>query len=763
MRKRHLDGFSELFSKGPIIVFTCEAFGDFTATFVTPNITEQLGYEPAEFLSISDFWTSNIHPDDGPVVFETLGDLFENGHHSHQYRFRHKDGTYRWLHDDLRLIVDDNGQPETIVGYWTDISDQKKVEHAHRESEARFRDFTESASDWFWEQDTEFKFTTLSAFKDGGLIGGVMDAIGHTRWDFSGVDPDQDPHWQAHRDDLLAHRSFRNFRYSRADIDGQEHTFNVSGKPVFDELGSFSGYRGTVTDITEKTRLETTHKFQANIIDAMMSGLILVRLDDSEIVYANPTFEKMFAYGPGEIIGKPTDILNAGTGAQKHETARRITDAIDRTGKWRGEVQNVKKDGSVFWCFVSVSIMDHPEFGTTYVSINSDITERKALEEQLRQSQKMEGVGHLAGGVAHDFNNLLGVMIGNAEMLEVQFSEDQNALHNVNAIIDAVDRAAALTQRLLAFSRQQTLAPRPTAINDLVRGLEELLHRTLGEAIELETYLGPKSCNALVDPNQFENALINLSINARDAMAGRGTLTIAVSNVVLDDVYARQHEDVTPGDYVVVAVSDTGSGMSPEVLENVFEPFFTTKDIGEGSGLGLSMVYGFVKQSDGHISIVSRVDAGTTIKLYFPKSNEAASAHTTGGAEPHIAPGSERILVVEDDDSLRGIPIRALQEQGYEIVEARDGKEAIMQMEDAPKIDLLFTDIVLPGGMTGADVAVHAKRLQPEIKILFTTGYSQNSAVYRDRLGPEAPIIIKPYRRAKLLEKIRQILDTEAR
>ncbi len=406
-----------------------------------------------------------------------------------------------------------------------------------------------------------------------------------------------------------------------------------------------------------------------------------------------------------------------------------------------------------------LSIREHLTASGGLVSVRTDITEQKDTEDQLRQSQRMEAVGQLTGGIAHDFNNLLGIMLGNTEMLEISIVEDEVARKQLGEIKRAVDRASSLTSRLLAFSRQQTLSPVPSSVSDLIESLMELLRRTLGETIDLKFVPDPELWSALIDSHQFENALVNLALNARDAISKGGEVTIEAANVTLDDAYAKQHEDVTPGDYIKIAVSDTGTGMSPDILAKAVEPFFTTKEVGEGSGLGLSMVFGFVKQSGGHIMIFSEEGHGSTIKLYLPRSLDDESQDETRDDMPEIIQGSERILVVEDDQNVRKVPVTILRDQGYEVVEAGDGKEAINHLKDGQSFDLLFTDVVLPGGMNGVDIADHAIKLQPNIKVLYTTGYVENSVVNNGKLDPGATLVSKPYRRVELLEKVRAALD----
>ena len=390
------------------------------------------------------------------------------------------------------------------------------------------------------------------------------------------------------------------------------------------------------------------------------------------------------------------------------------------------------------------------------IFVTRDVTERKHLEERIRRSQKMEAIGQLTGGVAHDFNNLLAVMVGNIELIELLVGQDSGVSAYLADLMNAADRGAALTQRLLAFARQQPLSARPRNLNNLVEELSDMIQRSLGETIDLKTALAKGLWPANVDGAQLDNALLNLALNARDSMPQGGCLTIQTANATLDEACVDQNEDVEPGNYVEIAVSDSGHGMASEVLEKAFEPFFTTKEL--GNGLGLSMVYGFVKQSNGHISINSKVDHGTTVKMYFPRAEGPVTKPAVEEAGPSIECGSECILVVEDDESVRRLPVRILQAHGYQVVEATDGRGAIMQLEGDQSFDLLFTDIVLPGGMSGLDIAKEAKRLQPNIKVLYTSGYSENSVTHQGQIKPGETLINKPYRRMELLERVRAVL-----
>ncbi len=392
-----------------------------------------------------------------------------------------------------------------------------------------------------------------------------------------------------------------------------------------------------------------------------------------------------------------------------------------------------------------------------------DVSERRLAEAALRQAQKMEGIGQLTGGVAHDFNNLLTIIVGSLETARRQIKQAgfdaANIEHLVDSAMRGAQRAASLTQRLLAFSRQQPLDPKPLDVSRLVGGMSDLLHRTIGEQISIETVMSAGLWQTNIDANQLEMAIINLAVNARDAMPNGGKLTIETSNVSLDEGNVDQAE-VIPGQYVMLAVTDNGIGMTPETVAKAFEPFFTTKDIGHGTGLGLSQVYGFVKQSGGHVKIYSEIGQGTSVKIYFPRlhSNEAVAS---AEPPPRIARGrdDETILAVEDDGDVRAHTCGILRELGYRVLEASSGVAALETLRVHPEIDLLFTDVGLPGGMNGRQLAGAARELKRQLKVLFTTGYARNAIVHDGRLDPGVQLITKPFTYAALSGKIRDMLD----
>lgn len=398
-------------------------------------------------------------------------------------------------------------------------------------------------------------------------------------------------------------------------------------------------------------------------------------------------------------------------------------------------------------------------------TLERQVTERteqlRKNEEALRQSQKMEAVGQLTGGVAHDFNNLLQIIMGNLDTLQRNLPTESGRLQRAarNAMTGA-QRAATLTQRLLAFSRRQPLDPKPLDVNALVNGLSDMIHRTLGETIDVETVLGAGVWRVEADPAELEAAIINLAVNARDAMTNGGRLTIETSNAHIDEAYVASHTEVVAGQYVAIAVTDTGAGMDSKTVAQAFEPFFTTKAVGKGTGLGLSQVYGFVKQSGGHLKIYSEVGEGTTVKLYLPRVAAQAAGVEQAESSPNPEAGQEEtILVLEDDDEVRAYSVETLRELGYRVIEAHDGPSALRLLERQPRVDLLFTVVVLPGGLTGAQVAAQAKTVRPTLKVLFTTGYARNAIIHHGRLDKGVQLIVKPFSFSDLAAKVRDVLD----
>lgn len=397
---------------------------------------------------------------------------------------------------------------------------------------------------------------------------------------------------------------------------------------------------------------------------------------------------------------------------------------------------------------------------TLEARVIAEIDERRRTEAKLAQAQKMETIGKLTGGVAHDFNNLLQIISGNLQLLAKDTADNPRVEKRVNNAMAGVSRGAKLASQLLAFGRRQALEPRVVNATRFVRGMDDMLRRAIGEGVEIETVVGGGLWNTFIDPAQFENAVLNLAINARDAMDGQGRLTIELGNAHLDADYARAHDEVTPGQYVMLAVSDTGSGMDADILAKVFEPFFSTKGEGKGSGLGLSMVYGFVKQSGGHVKIYSEVGEGTTVRLYLPRSIESEDAEVQMDSGP-ISGGTETVLVVEDDEEVRATVVEVLTDLGYNVLKAPDAAAGLIVIESGMPIDILFTDVVMPGPLKSPELARKARERLPNLAVLFTSGYTENSIVHGGKLDAGVELLSKPYTREALARRLRHVLDNQ--
>jgi PAS domain S-box-containing protein len=512
----------------------------------------------------------------------------------------------------------------------------------------------------------------------------------------------------------------------------------------------------------EIRRRQQTEELLKAVIDTAVDGMILIDGRGTILVF-NPACEKLFGYRAEEVIGQNVKILMPSAYREAHDG---YIENYRRTGVKRiigigREVVGQRKDGTTFP--MDLSVGETNQAGEpVFVGVIHDLTYRKRIEEQLVQAQKMEAVGQLAGGIAHDFNNLLTVIIGSAETLHDALKPRPDLQRFADLIQRAGERGSELTRRLLAFSRRQMLRPVQIDCNALVRSMQALLRRTLREDVELRTELEPALWTAIADPGQLESAILNLALNAQDAMPDGGRLTIATANAPLDERYVDAHLEVQSGRYVMISVTDDGQGMPEEVREHVFEPFFTTKEVGKGTGLGLSMVYGFVKQSNGHVTIYSEPGLGTTVRLYLPATGTIAETVAAVEEEPSRAmpapTGHETVLVVEDDTFVRGFALSSLESLRYRVIPAKDGPEALAILQGDEPVDLLFTDVVMPGGMNGWELAARAQRLRPGLKVLLTSGYAVETLAARGRGHPDMLLLNKPYRKAELARRIREAL-----
>jgi PAS domain S-box-containing protein len=546
-------------------------------------------------------------------------------------------------------------------------------------------------------------------------------------------------------------RHFRNFECRYCRKDGSVAALTWSG--VWSEPKQEYFLIGR--DMTEQKLAQ--EKFVL-AVEASPSGILMVDAAGA-IVLVNAETERMFGYRREELIGQPIEMLVPLGLRATHLRERSEFVARPETRRMGAgrDLFGLRKDGSRFPVEVGLNPISTRD-GLLVLSSVIDMTEKIAAEAQIRQAQKMEAVGQLTGGIAHDFNNILTVITGTIEVLAAAVADKPEAAAIARMIDEAAERGAALTQRLLAFARRQPLQPRKVDVNELILDTAKLLRPTLGEQIEIECMLEHDVWPSLVDPHQLSTSVLNLALNARDAMPGGGKLTLETRNVQFDESYASANSDVEPGGYVMVAVSDTGTGIPAAFRDRVFEPFFTTKGVGKGTGLGLSMVYGFVKQSGGHIKIYSEEGHGTTIKLYFPRARELDAAADVAPASP-VEGGHETVLVVEDDPPVRDLVTAQLESLGYTALAASNGAEALRMIDQGAAFDLLLTDVIMPGGMNGRQLAEEALKRRPSLKVLFTSGYPQDAIVHHGRLDPGVLLLAKPYRKADLAHMIRAAIN----
>ncbi len=532
--------------------------------------------------------------------------------------------------------------------------------------------------------------------------------------------------------------------------------------PYRDAHGEIIGLLGVARDITERKRAEEEMRQsqQKLRIHFEHTPLAVVEWDlDFRVAAWSPSAERIFGYSRQEALGQHARFI---VPPQYRDAVDHVWQALlKQAGGARSTNDNLTKDGRNISCeWYNTPLVDDSGRVLGVASLVQDVTERVALEERLRQSQKMEAVGRLAGGVAHDFNNLLTVILGYSQILADGLPEGSRLADNTAQIKSAADRAAAITRQLLAFSRKTVLSPRVINLNDIVLNLDSLLRRLIGEDIEIRTLPATDLGSVKADPSQVEQVVMNLALNARDAMPGGGTVILETGNVILDTTYARDHQSVEPGRYVMLAVSDTGEGMSPETQARIFEPFYTTKEIGKGTGLGLSMVYGIVKQSGGYIWVYSEPGQGTTFKIYLPRVDEPAEVVGGDDRSARVQRGTETILLVEDDEQLRALTSAVLAHCGYNVLVAGAPEEGLAICKSTSHdIRLLVTDVVMPR-MNGRQLAEQAQTMRPRMRVLYVSGYTNDAIAHYGVLDPGLWFLPKPFALSSLIAKVREVLDS---
>ena len=667
----------------------------------------------------------------------------------------------RWFESWLRRL-----DPTRFVVLFLDVTARKQAEAALSESEARFKAITNSIDQMVWASrpDGHHYYFNERWYE---FTGSVPEHTDGDKWIEIVHPDDREITWASWQQCLTSGEPYRTeFRLRHRS--GQYRWVLGRAQPVRNERGAVEGWFGTSTDIQDiidarevlsRSREELEKQIELRTrerdrIWRLSNDLMKVCQLDGRLISVNEAWYETLGWSENDLLGRnylefihPDDVDRVTHGLSIIDQERRARSY---------EVRLLHQNGNyrlTSWTAV-------PEEGLIY-SVGRDITEQRQLEDQLRQSQKMEAVGQLTGGIAHDFNNLLTGIIGSLDLMQRRYESGraQDLERYMSAAVTSAQRAAALTQRLLAFSRRQALDLKPVNLNTLVASMEELLRRTIGEKIVLDTTLAAGLWPALTDTNQLESALLNLVINARDAMPEGGTITIATSSAHFDEHTDDPHLTLAPGDYVVLCVNDTGTGMSPEVIERAFDPFFTTKPIGQGTGLGLSMIYGYAKQSKGQVRIFSTQGKGTSVRLYLPRYRGALDEHAINTERQLLKGSGETVLVVEDETIVRSLIVEVLDELGYSSLEAVDAQQAIPLLQNGQQIDLMISDVGLPG-MNGRQLADVARTLRPELKILFATGYAEGAQV-EGYLGENMEIITKPFNVDALASKIQEMIKAQ--
>jgi PAS domain S-box-containing protein len=751
---------------------------DLTTGFRNRRSPEYLlihGLPPEAAHESHEDWVQRIHPEDREATEKKFRDAVAGGvrEYAVQYRIiRPSDGEMRWISVKSTIERDASGKATRLVGAHSDVTEQVMAEQALRQSEEEFRSLALAVPHHVWtaRPDGALNWFNPRVYEYAGSSPGELDG---EKWGKI-VHPDDIPGAVAAWTRAIGSGEAYEVEFRLRRADGAYRWFLARAVPARDARGEISRWIGTNTDVHDQKliagelaelnatlaqRVEEKTRERDRIWN-VSQDLLLVADRNGVWRTINPAWTKTLGWSDAELLGRTSEWLEHPDDGGVTRTHIKKLGEAETTVKFESRFRH--KDGSYRWLsWTGVSDSNHNYAVARDVTAERAAAERlKAAEEALLQSQKMEAVGQLTGGIAHDFNNLLTGIVGSLDLLQTRLNQGRtdNVTRYINAAMTSANRAAALTHRLLAFARRQPLIPKSVDANQLVVSLEDLLRRTIGETIDLRIVAADDLWCTLCDPNQLESALLNLAINARDAMPDGGKLTISTANARLDGATADTPA-LAPGDYICIDVTDTGIGMSAEVAARAFDPFFTTKPIGQGTGLGLSMIYGFARQSNGHATIDSRPGQGTSVRLYLPRHHgEAATEHASAvRAAEHAATG-ETVLVVEDEPVVRAVILEMLGEQGYRTREAVDGPSGLRILRSDERIDLLVTDVGLPG-MNGRQLADQARETRPELKILFITGYAESAAISEGFLQAGMEMITKPFDLENLSQRIRRMVS----
>ena len=651
-------------------------------------------------------------------------------------------------------LLNSRGEICGVLGTYLDITDRKRAEAATRSSELRYRRLFESAKDGILILDAATaEVVDVNPFLCALLGLPCEEILGRKIWELG---PFRDvPASKVNFRELQQRQYIRYENLPLETADGREIAVEFVSN-VYDVL-SDKVIQCNIRDITERRKSDEEKARLIQAVEQTEESIMMTDLEGT-IVYVNPAFERISGWTREEALGQKPSILKSGQ--QDDAIYRRLWETLARGEVWTGRLVNRKKDGTLFEEEATMSPVRDPSGEIlNYVAAKRDVTAARQLEQQLFQAQKMEAVGRLAAGIAHDFNNLLGVISGYGEIVMSGLGAADPLRDDVGQILKAAERAATSTRQLLAFGRKQILQTQVVDLNAVVFESEKLLPRLLGENVEVSIRLEPDLGRVRADPGQLNQVLLNLLLNARDAMPDGGRITIATGNAELDSTYAVTHSQVRPGSYVLLSVTDTGQGMDAATQARIFEPFYTTKPSGKGTGLGLATVHGIVQQSGGQVYVYSEVGVGTTFKIYLPRVDERADAAAKeDGAEP--APrGTETVLLVEDEAALRELLRKTLESSGYAVLVARDGREALeLAASHAGSIEVMVSDVIMPGA-SGPKIAEILATTRPEMRVLYVSGYSDESIFLNGVLKPGTAFLSKPFSLGSVLRRLRRLLD----
>ncbi|MFA6223774.1 MAG: PAS domain S-box protein [Desulfomonilaceae bacterium] len=655
-----------------------------------------------------------------------------------------------------REVIEIGGEPY-LLAMGLDITDRNRVENALQESEQKYRATFDTASIGIDLVDRHGNFmevnSTLSQF-----LGYTPDEL--RRLTIMDVTHPEDALSSREMHEAIVRGETDGYRLEKRYVrkDGESVWADTAVSVIRDADGRYKATVGAIRDITQHKKSEQA---RIRLEAAVEQSVETVEITDAQgtIVYVNPSFETTTGYSREEAMGNTPRIVKSGH--HNEEFYKRLWDTITNGKIWTGHIINRKKDGSLFEEDVSISpVKDHLGKIVNFVAVKRDVTNEVSLQRQLQQAQKMEAIGTLAGGIAHDFNNILQVALGYSDLIIGDEGFPQRYKADVQKISEAANRGAHLVQRLLTFSRKTEFKPQPLNLNHRVVDLRKMLDRTIPKMIEIQTLLSEDVAAISADPTQIDQVLMNLAVNARDSMPNGGKLTFETGDVIIDEEYSRTHADIQPGRYVLVSVSDTGSGIDDETLEHIFEPFYTTKGVGKGTGLGLAMVHGIVKRHKGHISLFSRLGAGTTFRIYFPALIPEIEVADLIAA-PMPRGGSETILVVEDEQMIRDLCVRFLTQAGYKVIETTNGLDALqVYRERGGEIAMVLLDLIMPE-MSGMQCLEGLLALNPSVKVVVASGYVANGSVQDAVANGAKRFINKPYAVRQVLETVRAVLDSE--